>query len=111
MKKLFFISFLSLLFVSFRSDTTIEDDLNTALINAKKGMYWGLSNLKLKKAKLDGKLIDNNQLLSEIKIAKEINGIKLESTGYNNSTEVTVKIFRSYNNLIKDGYIDRPLDE
>jgi hypothetical protein len=109
MKTFLILSILSSLF--FSSDSIIEDDLNIAFINAKKGMYWGLSNLRSKKIKMENKLVDGNKLLAEIKVSKEINGVKIESTGFNNSTEICLKIYRSYDNLIKDGYLEKSLDD
>jgi hypothetical protein len=42
-----------------------------------------------------------------VKIEKEINGIRIESTGYNETNEVTVVIYRSKDSLIKDGFIKK----
>jgi hypothetical protein len=83
----------------------IESDIDSALQNAKKGVYWALNNIPEKKSKLDNDLILENKLCSSVKLSKEINGLKIESTGYYNSYIVTIKFFRSDDNLIKDGYI------
>jgi len=83
----------------------LESDIDSATQNAKKGVYWGLNNIPEKKSKLDNDLILGNKLCSSVKLSKEINGVKIESTGYFNSYTVTIKFFRSDDNLIKDGYI------
>ena len=85
--------------------TDLESDIDSALQNAKKGVYWVLNNIPEKKSKLDNELISENKLYSSVKLTKEINGFKIESTGYHNSYSVTIKLFRSDDNLINDGYI------
>jgi hypothetical protein len=83
----------------------LESDIDTALQNAKKGIYWALNNIPEKKSKLDNDLIADNKLFASVKLSKEINGLKIESSGFFNSYSVTVKLFRSNELLIKDGYI------
>lgn len=85
----------------------MENEITAAMQNAKKGIMFGLGNLKTKKNKLDNTLIAEDKLIAEIKITKEINGVKVESTGYFNSTTVTVVLYRSYESLLRDKYIDR----
>jgi hypothetical protein len=82
-----------------------EENINTAFQNAKKGMYYALSNIPEDKARLNRELVDKNKLFAKIKLSKEVNGIKIESTGYSSSTEVTIKIYRSFESLEKDGYL------
>ena len=82
-----------------------EDNINTAFQNAKKGMYYALSNIPEDKSRLNRELVDQNKLFAKVKLSKEINGIKIESTGYFSSTEVTIKIYRSIDSLKKDGYL------
>jgi hypothetical protein len=94
-----------LLSVPVLGQTDLESDIDSALQNAKKGVYWALNNIPEKKIKLDNDLILNNQLCSSVKLSKEINGLKIESTGFHNSYTVTIKLFRSDDNLINDGYI------
>lgn len=57
------------------------------------------------KAKLENDLIVEDKLLASVKLDKEINGIKIVSVGFNNSNEVTIKIFKSYDSLVKEGYL------
>jgi hypothetical protein len=85
--------------------TDLESDIDSALQNAKKGVYWALNNIPEKKIKMDNDLILGNELCSSVKLSKEINGVKIESTGYHKSYSVIIKLFRSDDNLIKDGYI------
>ncbi len=105
---LIFFFFLSILFShSLYSQTKIESDIETTLVNAKKGVYWALSNLGGKKAKFEKLLINNDMLIARVRIAKELNGVKIESTGYYNTNEVTIVLYRSADSLIKDGYVKK----
>jgi len=89
------------------SQSKIEDDIEFALVNAKKGVYWALSNIPVKKAKIEKSIINEDKLLAKVKVAKELNGIRVESTGYNQTNEVTIVLYRSRESLIKDGYIKK----
>lgn len=83
------------------------DDIETAYQNARKGVNWGLANLKNKKSKLDNTLIADDKLIADIKIGKEIDGVKITATGYCGTTEVSVTAYRSLESLLRDGYIDK----
>jgi hypothetical protein len=89
------------------SQTKLEEDIDAALVNAKKGVYWALSNLQGKKAKIDKLLIADDKLIAKVKVSKELNGIKIESTGYNQTNELTIVLYKSADSLIKDGYIKK----
>lgn len=89
------------------SQSKIEDDIEFALVNAKKGIYWALSNIPVKKSKIEKSIINEDKLLAKVKVAKELNGIRVESTGYNQTNEVTIILYRSRDSLIKDGYIKK----
>jgi hypothetical protein len=82
-----------------------DENIDYAFQNAKKGMYYALSNIPVDKSRFSSELIDNNKLYAKVKLSKEINGVKIESTGYYNSNEVAIKIYRSFNSLKKDGYL------
>lgn len=99
--------FITIFFSNNFSQSKVESDIEAALVNARKGIYWGLTNIPIKKARLEKSLINNDMLIAKVKIAKELNGIKIESTGYNNTNEVTIVIYRSADSLIKDGYIKK----
>ncbi|MEJ5261812.1 MAG: hypothetical protein WHT45_03965 [Ignavibacterium sp.] len=106
--------FLTLLFSLFIIISTsaiaqskVDTDIESALINARKGIFWGLMNIPVKKARLEKSLINEDKLIARVKISKELNGVKIESTGYNNTNEVTIVLYRSADSLIKDGYIKK----
>ena len=105
----FYLFILPFLFLTqtFFSQSKIEDDIEYALVNAKKGIYWALSNIPVKKTKIEKSIINEDKLLAKVKVAKELNGIRVESTGYNQTNEVTIVLYRSKDNLIKDGYIKK----
>lgn len=106
--KSYLLIFTFLIFMhSIFSQVKIENDIESALVNSKKGVYWALANIPLKKARLDQSIINEDKLLAKVKIEKEINGIRIESTGYNETNEVTVVIYRSKDSLIKDGFIKK----
>lgn len=108
MKKILCLIFLTALFnlPSFAQSKT-EMDIDSLLINTKKGIYWGLMNIPIKKARVDKSLIQNDRLIARIKVIKELNGVKVESTGYHNTNEMTIVLYRSAESLIKDGYIKK----
>ena len=88
-----------------KAQTDLESDIDIAIQNAKKGIYWVMNNIPEKKSKLDNDLISEDKLFSSVKLSKEINGIKIESTGFYNSYSVTIKLFRSNESLIKEGFM------
>lgn len=102
MKILFFIIFLPQLIFA---QTKLEKDIDEAYQNAKKGVYWALTNIPEKKSSLNNDLIANDRIYAQVKLSKEINGIKIESTGYNSSNEVKISIYRSNDTLIKNGFL------
>ena len=88
----------------------IDDDISPAMMNAKKGIYWALSNIPGKKAKIENDLISNDKLYASVKLQKEVGGIKIESTGFGESITVIITVYRSYDSLKKDGFIKK-IDE
>lgn len=82
-----------------------ESIIDTAFINAKRGIYWCLSNIPARKTSINNHLVFNDKLISSVKIQKEINGFKFESTGYYSTAEVKIIVFKSKDNLIKEGFI------
>lgn len=89
------------------SQSKIEEDIELPLVNAKKGVYWALSNLQGKKAKFEKSLIAEDKLVAKVKVSKELNGIKIESTGFSGTNELTVVLYKSADSLTKDGYIKK----
>ena len=96
--------------VSF-SQEKLESDIDYAYQNAKKGIYWALANIPEKKNKLESDLIADDKLYAVVKLHKEVNGIKVESTGYYHSNEVRIKIYKSFDSLEKDGYLKKGNEE
>ncbi len=108
MKSLFFLISLFYLGSGFlNAQTKIEEDIDIAYQNAKKGIYWALDNIPEKKGKIENDLISEDKLYASIQLEKEINGIKIESTGYNHSNSVIIKIYKSYDSLVKEGYLKK----
>jgi hypothetical protein len=94
------------------AQSKIDDDISPALLNAKKGVYWALSNIPGKKAKVENDLIADDKLYSSVKLQKEIGGVKIESTGHSESVSITITLYRSYDSLKNEGYIKKiPEDE
>jgi hypothetical protein len=89
------------------SQSKIEEDIEFPLVNAKKGVYYALSNLQGKKAKFEKSLIADDKLIAKVKVSKELNGIKIESTGFSGTNELTIVLYISADSLIKDGYIKK----
>ncbi len=108
MKKILCCVFLIILFtLPIFSQYRTEIEIDSLLVNAKKGIYWGLMNIPVKKAKIEKSLIMNDRLIARVKVIKELNGVKIESTGYNKTNEMTIVLYRSADSLIKDGYIKK----
>lgn len=89
------------------SQAVLESDIEIAYQSAKKGIYWALSNIPEKRARLENDLIDNNRLVAKVKLSKQVNGIKIESTGYHLTNELTIKIYKSNDSLEKEGYLKK----
>lgn len=106
MKRHFILAVLIGLFgvCSMSAQTKTEDDMNIAYQNAKKGIYWALENIPGKKASLDNDLIAEDRLYASVKISKEVQGVKVSSKGYNNTNEVEITIYKSYESLKSEGY-------
>jgi hypothetical protein len=107
MRTVFIISILFLFSNISFSQEQIEANIEGAVQNAKKGVYWALSNIPVKKAKIEKSIVNEDKLLARVKIAKELNGVRVESTGYYQTNEVTIVIYRSRDSLVKDGYIKK----
>ena len=81
-----------------------EQDIDLAYQNAKKGIYWALSNIPGKKASLANDLIAEDKLYASVKINKEVNGVKVSSTGFYQSNQIEIIIYKSYDSLKAEGY-------
>ena len=87
------------------SQQKMESDIDFAYQYAKKGIYWALTNIPERKSKLESELIADDKLYAVVKLYKEVNGVKIESTGYYNSNEVSITIYRSNDSLEEYGYL------
>ncbi len=103
--KIIFLLLLGVFFENTAAQTDTDINIDTAFNFAKKGIYWALTNMPEKKTKIENDLIADDKLIATVKLSKEVNGVKIESTGYYNSSEVSIKIYKSYTMLIKEGYI------
>ncbi|MGE5353215.1 MAG: hypothetical protein ACM3P0_14120, partial [Acidobacteriota bacterium] len=59
----------------------------------------------VKKKSVSNDLIADDKLVASVRLQKEIYGIKIESTGLFETTEIKVKIFKSTDKLIQEGYL------
>lgn len=102
-----FVLFFSVYMFFLPFSETMEDEINFATNNARKGIYHGLSSIRKMKSKIDEKMVDNDKLVADVKVTKEINGVRIESEGFYNTTSVRIIVYRSLESLIKDNYIDK----
>ncbi len=107
MKTLFVLALATLLSTTGFSQEKMESDIDYAYQNAKKGIYWALSNIPQKKSKLDSDLIANDRLYAHVRLDKEENGVKIVSTGYHQTNKVTISIYRSNDSLKEHGYLEQ----
>ncbi|HSD64072.1 MAG TPA: hypothetical protein VLB50_09745 [Ignavibacteriaceae bacterium] len=89
----------------------MENNLETAYQNAKKGIYWALANIPEKKKSIASDLIDNEKLYASVRLEKEFEGIKITAKGFFNSVEVSITVYRSDDGLLKDGYLKKTEEE
>jgi hypothetical protein len=106
-----FLMFIFLLPSALYPQQEMEKNLDAAYQNAKKGIYWALANIPEKKSRLETDLIADEKLYSSIKLDKQFNGIRIESKGFYNTTEISITIYRSDDGLLKDGYLKKPEEE
>ncbi|MDZ7764520.1 MAG: hypothetical protein U5K00_08850 [Melioribacteraceae bacterium] len=79
-------------------------DVKHAYTNAMKGVYYALENIPESKRTLNSDIIESDELLAEIKLTKEIQGIKIVSKGVYKTYSVEVVIYRSYEALAAEGF-------
>ena len=108
MKTLFVLALTVLLSTTGFTQEKIESDIDYAYQNAKKGIYWALSNIPQKKSKAESDLIADDRLYAHVKLNKEVNGVKIVSTGYYQTNKVTISIYRSNDTLKENGYLEQP---
>ena len=81
-----------------------DQDIDMAYQNAKKGIYWALSNIPGKKSTMDNDLVSDDKLTASVKLSKEVNGVKVSSIGYYQTNQVEITIYKSYETLKAEGY-------
>ncbi len=108
MKALIVITLLTLLTTTGFTQEKLESDIDYAYQNAKKGIYWALSNIPKKKIKLDSDLIADDRLYAHVRLNKEVNGVKIVSTGHYQTNKVIISIYRSNDSLEENGYLEQP---
>jgi hypothetical protein len=106
-KLLFFFLFITTSISITLAQAQTEENIDGAYQNAKKGIYWALENIPEKKLKLEDDLVADDKLYASVKLEKQINGIKIESIGYYESNSVEIKIYKSNDNLEKEGYLKK----
>lgn len=104
MKPKFLIPLLIIITISAQDKKTFDNDIDHAYANAKKGIYFALSNVPVSKNSLQQDLIENDILIASIKLSKETNGVKVKSSGIYKTYSVEIIVYRSYESLEKDGY-------
>ena len=100
-----FIFFILPVFIA--AQNKIDDEINFAYQNAKKGIYWALSNIPEQKNRLSNELVAEDKLYCKVKLDKKINGVKVQSTGYFNTNQVTIVIYKSYDALVEEGFVKK----
>lgn len=102
----------SILFASIGfTQQKMESDIDYAYQYAKKGIYWALSNIPERKTKLDNDLIADDRLYASVTLYKEVQGVKVESTGYYNTNEVKIVVYRSNDSLEVEGYLSKKKED
>ncbi len=99
--KLLFFMFIPLIIFG----QTFEEKADSAYSNAKKGVYWAFENVPEGKQRLDKDLILDDKLIASVKITREVEGVKVVSTGFFKTYEVELSIYKSYASLRKEGYL------
>ena len=107
MKTLFVLALTVLLSTTGFTQEKIESYIDYAYQNAKKGIYWALSNIPQKKSKAESDLIADDRLYAHVKLDKEVTGVKIVSTGYYQTNKVTISIYRSNDSLKENGYLEQ----
>lgn len=86
--------------------SNFKEKVDSAYFNAMKGVYFAIENIPERKNSISKDLIAKNEIVAAIKISKEEGGIFVESTGFYNSTKVTISVYRDYKSLKEEGAID-----
>jgi len=110
MKVIYFLGLLLFLpSINSYSQVKTDQDIDIAYQNAKKGVYWALSNIPIKKSRIENDLIAEDRLYASVRLDKEVNGVKVVSRGFYQTHEVEITIYKSYDSLKTEGY-DIPIN-
>lgn len=90
--------------VSLKTDQIID----CAFLNAKKGIYWGLSQCSSERKSIRSNLVDDDKLVCSVRVEKEINGVQVESSGFYGGCEVKILVHKSTDNLMREGFLKYP---
>ena len=105
MKKVLFIFLFTVAAGNIFAQAASDSVITKAYQNARRGVYWALANIPDRKLRFSHDLITGDNLTATVKLEVEINGIKIMSTGYENSAEVSITLYKSVENLRKEGYL------
>jgi len=83
-----------------------KEKVDSAYLNAMKGVYFATENIPDRKNSISQELIAKNEIIASIKISKEKGGVNIQSVGYFNTFKVTIELYRDYESLKKEGVID-----
>ena len=64
-----------------------------------------MENIPENKSRISHDIISGEELISNVKLEIEINGVKITSTGYENTTQVSIITYKSIASLEKEGYL------
>ena len=104
MKILYILGLFLALQIGLTAQSKTDGDIDLAYQNAKKGIYWALSNIPGKKATMDNDLVSEDKLTASVKLSKEVNGVKVSSIGFYQTNQVEITIYKSYESLKAEGY-------
>lgn len=79
-----------------KDTVNIEDDMILAFKNALRGVMWVIDNYPFKKEVTYKDIIVNNRKICSLKIYNQEGGVKINSTGYHNSTTVEITTYKSF---------------
>lgn len=82
------------------------DKVDSAYVNAMKGVYFALENIPERKNSISKELISDDELIAKVKISKGVNGISVIATGFCNSYKITAEVYRDYKSLKDEGFIE-----
>lgn len=103
-KALLLFLFIPLLLSAQDRQNQFDKDVEQAFVHAKKGVYFALSNIPESKGSMNQDLIEDDTLIASIKLTKETNGVRVESTGIYKTYSVEIVVYRSYDSLENDGF-------